>query len=101
MTRPRNVKQVKRVTGCVAALGRFVARSGERYSTFFDVLKKKKTFEWSSEASRAFDKLKTYLGHILTLIKPRPEEELYLYLGVSAHAVAPVLKVEMDKVQHL
>ena len=37
---PRTVKDVRRLTGCVAVLGRFISKSAERALPFFKILKK-------------------------------------------------------------
>ena len=37
---PRIVKGVRRLTGCVGALSRFISKSGERALPFFKILKK-------------------------------------------------------------
>ncbi|XP_038986795.1 uncharacterized protein LOC120112114 [Phoenix dactylifera] len=50
MTPPRTVKEVQRLTGRVAALGRFVSRSAERCLPFFAALKKPKDFLWSAQS---------------------------------------------------
>lgn len=46
MESPRTVKEVQRLTGCMAALGRFLSRSADKSLTFFRTLKRK-TFEWA------------------------------------------------------
>jgi reverse transcriptase-like protein len=53
MRSPKSVKKVQKLTGCVAALGRFMSKSADKCSPFFKTLKKQ-TFEWSPEAEEAF-----------------------------------------------
>ena len=66
---------------------------------FFKILRKNKTFEWTSELELAFQQLKEYLGlpHLLTV--SNMGEELTLYLFVTPTAVSVVLIKEEDKIQ--
>ena len=64
---------------------------------FFKVLKK--AFEWTNECQKAFQDLKVYLTTALLLSPFILEEELYLYLVVSLHAVSLALIREEGKVQ--
>ena len=45
-----NVKGVQRLTGCLAALSRFISRLGERGLPLYKLLKKTDTFIWTEEA---------------------------------------------------
>uniref|UniRef100_A0A2N9ENC7 Uncharacterized protein n=1 Tax=Fagus sylvatica TaxID=28930 RepID=A0A2N9ENC7_FAGSY len=51
---PRNIKQVQRLTGMVAALGRFISRSADKCKPFFRLLGKRSKFIWNEECSVAF-----------------------------------------------
>ena len=46
----QNMKGVQQVTGCLAALSRFISRLGERGRPLYRLLKKADHFEWTSEA---------------------------------------------------
>jgi hypothetical protein len=61
MKRPTNVKDVQKLTGCMAALSRFLSRFGDKSLSFFKLLKAGEKFEWSEEADIAFTQLKQYL----------------------------------------
>ena len=39
MKSPRSVKEVQKLTGCIATLGRFLSKSADRCSPFFKTLK--------------------------------------------------------------
>ncbi|XP_038973752.1 uncharacterized protein LOC120105406 [Phoenix dactylifera] len=99
MTPPRTVKEVQRLTGRVAALGRFVSRSAERCLPFFATLKKPKDFLWSAQCQQAFEELKHLLASPPLLTKPHQGELLYLYLAVSPVAVSLVLVRKESKLQ--
>ncbi|GKV48579.1 hypothetical protein SLEP1_g55379 [Rubroshorea leprosula] len=99
MEPPKTVKDVQRLTGRIAALHRFIARSGERCLPFFKALREPKSFQWTDECQRAFDELKQYLASAPLLFKPVDGECLYLYLGVTEEAVSSVLLREENKIQ--
>ncbi|GKV19153.1 hypothetical protein SLEP1_g29446 [Rubroshorea leprosula] len=99
MEPPRIVKDVQCLTGRVAALHRFIARSADRCLPFFKALREHKNFQWTDEYQRAFDKLKQYLASAPLLSKPMEGESLYMYLGVIEKAVSSVLLREENKNQ--
>ncbi|GKV28927.1 hypothetical protein SLEP1_g37913 [Rubroshorea leprosula] len=99
MEPPKTVKDVQRLTGRVAALHRFIARSAERCLPFFKALREPKNFQWTDECQQAFDELKQYLASAPLLSKPIDGECLYLYLGVTEEAVSSVLLREENKNQ--
>ena len=53
-----SIKDVQKLTGCMAALNRFLSRLGERGLPFFKLLKKQDKFRWSQEAAEALEDLK-------------------------------------------
>ncbi|XP_027174611.1 uncharacterized protein LOC113774254 [Coffea eugenioides] len=91
MSPPRNIREVQRLNGRLAALNRFLSQSAEKALPFFKVLKKADQFAWTEECQAVFDNLKQYLHHLPTLASPRPEEKLYLYLSAADEAVSVVL----------
>ncbi|XP_031090958.1 uncharacterized protein LOC115995951 [Ipomoea triloba] len=91
MEPPRSLREVQRLNGRLAALGRFLSRSAEKSLPFFGVLKKSSGFEWSAECQKAFEDLKAYLMSLPPLAKPEKGELLYLYLGISQAAISSVL----------
>lgn len=99
MSSPRNVKDVQKLTGCLAALGRFLSKSGDKCQPFFKTIKKNAKFEWTPEAEEALVKIKEHLHTLPRLVSPRLGETLYLYLAASNHAVSTVLVAEREGVQ--
>ena len=61
MEAPASIKDVQKLTGCMAALNRFLSRLGERDLPFFKLLKKHDKFKWSQEAADALEDLKQNL----------------------------------------
>ncbi|XP_013674251.1 uncharacterized protein LOC106378704 [Brassica napus] len=88
---PRNVKEVQKLTGRMAALSRFISRLSDKSHAFFETLKKPKDFEWTEKCESALEELKTYLTTPPLLSKTLHGEVLLLYLSVSEHAVRAVL----------
>ncbi|XP_022857110.1 uncharacterized protein LOC111378175 [Olea europaea var. sylvestris] len=71
MEAPKSKKDIKKLTGRIAALNRFVSRAADRCFPFFKVLR----------------------GH------KKPGDTLFLYLDVSQNAVSGVLVMEKGRVQ--
>ena len=84
MEAPRSQKKVQRLTGCMAALSRFISRLGEKGLPFYKLLKKVDKFQWTTEAHEALDALKKFLTMPPVLKLPRrtmpdqPTEDLLL-----------------------
>lgn len=88
---PNNPKEVQKFTGMIAALNRFVSRLANRCRLFYQLLKKWKGFQWTEECDLAFKDLKSYLASPPILSRLEPDEDLYMYLAVSDHAISSVL----------
>nr|CAE03595.1 OSJNBa0087O24.18 [Oryza sativa Japonica Group] len=99
MKSPTRLKEVQKLTGCMAALNRFVVRMGERGQPFFALLKKQDKFVWTQEAEEAFIALKRYLSNPPVLVAPQRNEELFLYIAAMPYSVSTVIVVEREKVQ--
>jgi hypothetical protein len=93
---PKTVKDVRRLTGCVATLSRFISKSAERALPFFKVLKKAGPMKWTPEADAALGDLKAYLSSVPTLVAPRPQEPLLLYLAATNQVVSSPLVAQQE-----
>ena len=91
MQPPSSVKEVQRLAGQVAALGRFIPKSGDRCSEFFKILKNPDNFQWTEQCQHAFEDLKKFLTSSPVLSSPTPGEDLYLYLAISESAISAML----------
>ncbi|KAJ9542038.1 hypothetical protein OSB04_028544 [Centaurea solstitialis] len=78
---PRNVKEVQKLTGRVAALNRFISWSSDKCHLFYNVLRKNRSFLWMDEHENALQDLKRYMVSPLLLTKPVNGESLQLYLA--------------------
>jgi uncharacterized protein with von Willebrand factor type A (vWA) domain len=61
----KNLKGMQRVTGCLAALSRFIARLGEHSLPLYKLMKKSDHFTWTPEVQEALDSLKNMLNNPL------------------------------------
>ena len=62
ITKPANLKDIQRLTGCVAAVSRFISRLGEKAMPLYKLLKKADKFVWTEEAEQALAELKRILS---------------------------------------
>jgi hypothetical protein len=96
MRPPHNLKEMQRLAGCMAALGRFIARSGDKVLPFFTLMKRTGKFEWTPEADKAFVELKRYLTSPPIMVAPMFREPLLLYIAATPRTASAVLVVERD-----
>ncbi|GJY61731.1 reverse transcriptase domain-containing protein [Tanacetum coccineum] len=88
--------EMQSLSGKLAALKRFLAKSSERSLPFFNTLKNitkenKHEYRWTKEAEEDFQQMKKLIMDLLSLTPPWEKETLYAYLTVSAEAVSAVL----------
>ena len=86
-----NPKKVQVLTSILVALNRFISKFVDRCRPFYQLLKKWKGFQWTEECEKAFQDLKKYLVQAPILLAPEINEDLFMYLSVSKHAVSVVL----------
>jgi hypothetical protein len=96
----RDLKGVQRVTGCLAALSRFISRLGEKALPLYRLLKKSECFSWTLEAEEALTKLKATLSKSPILVPLAIGEPLLLYVAATTQVVSVVLVVERAKEGH-
>jgi len=96
----RDVKGMKRVTGCLAALSHFISRLGERALPLYRLLKKVEHFSWPPEAEEALDDLKKTLTSAPLLVPPRHAEPLLLYVASTTQVVSAAVVVERQEEGH-
>ena len=82
---------MRHLTGCLAALSRFISKSVEHTLPFFMILKKAGPMKWTPEADAVLQDLKTYLSSMPTLVAPKPQEPLLLYLAATNQVVSAAL----------
>ena len=62
MEPPQKIKEMHSLTGCVAALNRFISHAIDKCQPFFKALRKCKDFSWLVECKQSFKELKEYHG---------------------------------------
>ena len=101
MKPPRSKKDLMKLTGCMAALSRFISRLGDRGLPFFKLLRKSDKFEWNDDASKAFQELKDFLTLPPVLAAPEDGEILLLYIAATTNMVSTVLVVKHNEPGHI
>lgn len=97
MKRPVRVHDVQKLTGCLAALSRFISRLGEKALPLYRLMKKSDKFEWTPEADTAFAELKALLFTQPVLAAPISKEPLLIYIAATGQVVSTVLPVEREE----
>ena len=82
------------LTGCVAALSRFISRLGEKALPLYRLLRCTKHFEWTDAATARLDEIKAILTTNPVLAAPNIGEAMLLYIVATHQVVSAVLVVE-------
>jgi hypothetical protein len=101
MQPPRNIKDIQKLTGCMAALSRFISRLGKKGLPFSKLLKASEKFVWSKEADAAFTQLKEFLTSPPVLTAPQKDDILLLYIAATDRVVSTVIVVEREEPSHV
>jgi hypothetical protein len=78
----------------MVALNRFISKLDECGMSFYKLLRKADGFQWDDQAATAFVQLKQYLKSLPTLVPPRPEDILLLYVAATDAVVSTIISVE-------
>jgi hypothetical protein len=100
MKAPMCIKDVQKLTGCMAALNRFISKLGEQGLPFFKRLKHQEKFAWTPEADQAVAQLKDFLSKPPVLTAPHKKEQLLLYFAATTHMVSTAIVVERQEDRH-
>ena len=100
ISKPANLKDIQRLTGCVAAVSRFISCLGEKAMPLYKLLKKADKFVWTEEAELALVELKRILSSAPVLAAPEPQEPMLLYLAATNRVVSIVIVVERKEEGH-
>jgi hypothetical protein len=94
ISRPNDLKDMQRLTGCVAVVSRFISRFGEKALTIYKLMKKSDEFVWTDKADAALKDLKRVLSTALVLAAPEDQEPMLLYMMATNRVVSIVIVVE-------
>jgi hypothetical protein len=97
----RDLKGVQKVTGCLAALSRFISRLGEKALPLYRLLKKSEHYSWTLEAEEALTRLKEMLSKPPILIPPAAGESLLLYVTTTTQVVSAAIVIERAEDGHV
>jgi hypothetical protein len=97
MAKPSSKKDVMKLIGMMAALGRFISKLGEKGLPFFKLLKKADKFVWDDEAQKAFEVLKESLTTPPVMTPLVPGETLLLYISATTNVVSTILVAKREK----
>jgi hypothetical protein len=91
---PRTRKEIQKLAGMMAALNRFISKLGERGIPFYKLLRKSDGFQWDDQAAATFVELKQYLKSLSTLVPPKPDDVLLLYVAATDMVVSTTIVLE-------
>jgi hypothetical protein len=91
---PRTRREIQRLAGMMVALSRSISKLEECGMSFYKLLRKADGFQWDDQATAAFVQLKQYLKSLPTLVPPRPEDILLLYVAATDAVVSTIISVE-------
>jgi hypothetical protein len=97
MATPSSKKDVMKLTGVMATLGRFISRLGEKGLPFFKLLKKVDKFVWDEESQKVFKALKESLTTPPVMTSPLLGEKLLLYIPATTNVVSTILITEREE----
>ena len=97
---PTCVKDVQKLTGCMAALSHFISCLDKKGLLFFKLLKASGRFSWSEEVDTAFEQLKLFLTKPLIMTAPRPDETLLIYIATTSCVISTAIVAEREEVGH-
>jgi hypothetical protein len=100
MKAPICIKDVQKLTRCMAALNRFISKLGKRGLPFFKLLKHQEKFVWTTKAEKALAQLNDFLSKPPVLTTPHKKEQLLLYLAATTHVVSTVIIIEQQEDDH-
>jgi hypothetical protein len=101
MKPPKCIKDIQKLTGCMAALSPYITQLREKGLPFFKLLKTKEKFMWLEEVDTAFAELKQFLTKPLVLTASKEGETLLLYIATTNWVVSMTIVVEREKVKHV
>src|SRR3954469_5813663 len=88
------LKDIQRLTGCVAAVSRFISRLGEKALPLYKLLKKADKFTWTDEADATLKQLKEILSSAPILAAPELGDPLLIYMAATNRVISTVVVVE-------
>ena len=101
MHAPSGIKDIQKLTRCMAALNRFILWLEEWGLPFFKLLKWQDKFQWIEKVDQALQQLKDFLSKPPVLMAPTPNEDLLLYIAATTNAFSTAIVVERQEPGHV
>jgi hypothetical protein len=95
---PQTWWEIQKLAGMMAALIRFISNSGKHGMPFYELLRKADDFIWNEQATTTFIELKQYLKSLPTLIPPKFDNVLLLYVSATDVVVSTVIVIEQPDI---
>jgi hypothetical protein len=86
----RTRKEIQKLA--MTALSQFISKLGERDMPFYKLLHMVDSFQWDEQV--AVIELKQYLKALPTLVPPKPDDVLLLYVTATDAVISTVITVE-------
>ena len=94
LSTPTDLEQIQKLTGCVAALSRFISYLGEKALPLYRLLRCTEHFEWTDAATAGLEAIKAILATNPILAVSNIGEPMLLYIAATHQVVSAVLVVE-------
>jgi hypothetical protein len=91
LSRPRNLKSLRRILGLFRWCSHFVFNFAEKASPLYDLLREKKKWKWTPEHDKSFILLKDELCANVLLVHPDLEKDFCLAVDASTTSTAAIL----------
>ena len=96
MAIPTDLKHIKKLAGCAAALSRVISRLGEKALPLYRLLRCTEHFVWMDADAAGLDEIKTLLANNPVLTAPNIGEPMLLYIAATHQVVSIVLVIERE-----
>jgi hypothetical protein len=87
-------KEIQKLAGMMEALSRLISKLGECGMPFYKPLRKADRFHWDDQAAAPFIELNQYLKLLPTMVSPKPDDVLLLYMTVIDVVVSTIIIIE-------
>jgi hypothetical protein len=88
---PIDLKDVQRLTGCVAAVSRFISLLSEKALPLYKLMKNSDEFVWTDKADAALKDLKRVLSTAPVLAASEDQKPMLLYMAATNRVVSIVI----------
>jgi hypothetical protein len=91
---PWTRKEIQKLASMMVALSQFISKLGEHGMPFYKLLCKGDGFQWDDQAATVFIEVKQYLTPLPTLVPPKSDDVLILYVVATNAVIITITAVE-------